>query len=84
MTTETFDGSVNPNLMATVQCAYHASFALGTIKGVDRSRAVQAMAQALKSASDDILEANTLYLEASREMAIPELILEWQDRKSVV
>lgn len=77
MTTETFDGSVNANLMATVQRAYHASFELSTIKGVDRSRAVQAMAQALKSYSDDILEANTLDLEASREMAVPELILEW-------
>ncbi|MFB2935263.1 glutamate-5-semialdehyde dehydrogenase [Aerosakkonemataceae cyanobacterium BLCC-F154] len=77
MTTETFDASVNANLMATVQRAYHASFGLSTIKGVDRSRAVQAMAQALKSYSDDILEANTLDLEASREMAIPELILEW-------
>lgn len=77
MTTETFDGSVNANLMATVQRAYHASFELGSIKGVDRSRAVQAMAQALKSYSDDILEANTLDLEASREMAVPELILDW-------
>jgi len=77
MTTETFDASVNTNLMATVQRAYHASFGLSTIKGVDRSRAVQAMAQALKNASDDILEANTLDLEASREMAIPELILDW-------
>lgn len=77
MTTETFDASVNENLMATVQRAYHASFGVSTIKGVDRSRAVQAMAQALKSYSDDILEANTLDLEASREMAVPELILEW-------
>jgi len=35
------------------------------------------MAQALKRSFDDILEANTLDLEASREMAVPELILDW-------
>jgi len=50
---------------------------MATTKGVVRSRAVQAMAQALKRQQDEILEANTLDLEASREMAVPELILEW-------
>jgi glutamate-5-semialdehyde dehydrogenase len=35
------------------------------------------MARALKCSFDDILEANTLDLEASREMAVPELILDW-------
>ncbi|HEY9665608.1 MAG TPA: glutamate-5-semialdehyde dehydrogenase, partial [Coleofasciculaceae cyanobacterium] len=45
--------------------------------GSDRSRAVQAMAQALHNYFDDILEANTLDLEASREMAVPEIILDW-------
>lgn len=35
------------------------------------------MAQALKQSQNDILEANTLDLEASREMAVPDLILEW-------
>jgi glutamate-5-semialdehyde dehydrogenase len=35
------------------------------------------MAQALQNSFDDILEANTLDLEASREMALPELIWEW-------
>jgi len=77
MTAETFDNLPEADLIATVRLAYQASFELGTKKGVDRSRAVQAMAQALKGASDDILEANTLDLEASREMAVPELILEW-------
>lgn len=42
-----------------------------------RSQAVYAMAEALKQYQNDILEANTLDLEASREMAVPELILEW-------
>lgn len=57
--------------------AYRASLVLATTKGVDRSRGVQAMAQALQNSFDDILDANTLDLEASREMAIPELILDW-------
>ncbi|MFB2921412.1 MULTISPECIES: glutamate-5-semialdehyde dehydrogenase [Aerosakkonema] len=75
MTAETFDAA--PDLMATVSSAWRASFDLGTTKGVDRSRAVVAMAQALKRASDEILEANTLDLLASREMAVPDLILDW-------
>lgn len=75
MTAETFE--TPPNLMATVSRAWRASLELGTTKGADRSRAVQAMAQALKRSSDAILEANTLDLEASREMAVPEIILDW-------
>ena len=47
------------------------------MSGVDRSRVVQAMAQALCRRQNDILEANTLDLEISREMAISELLLEW-------
>jgi glutamate-5-semialdehyde dehydrogenase len=35
------------------------------------------MAEALLESQDDILEANTLDLEASREMAVPDLILDW-------
>ena len=36
-----------------------------------------AMAEALERSFDDILEANTLDLEACREMAVPDLILDW-------
>jgi glutamate-5-semialdehyde dehydrogenase len=67
----------SPDSLAAVRRAYRASLKLATTKGVNRSRAVQAMAQALKVQQDFILEANTLDLEASREMAIPELILDW-------
>ena len=63
--------------IATAKRAYQASLKLGITKGVDRSRAVFAMSKALKRSFDDILEANTLDLEASREMAVPELILDW-------
>lgn len=38
---------------------------------------MQRMATALLERQNDILEANTLDLEASREMAVPDLILDW-------
>ncbi|WP_250123279.1 glutamate-5-semialdehyde dehydrogenase [Chroococcidiopsis sp. CCMEE 29] len=75
MTVDAFNAS--PALIATVRRAYQASLKLGITKGADRSRAVQEMAQAIKQSFDYILEANTLDLEASREMAVPELILDW-------
>ncbi|MBE9055546.1 glutamate-5-semialdehyde dehydrogenase [Sphaerospermopsis sp. LEGE 08334] len=75
MTVEAFDDYPEP--MNSAKRAYQASLKLGTTKGADRSRAVLAMARALKRSFDDILEANTLDLEASREMAVPELILDW-------
>jgi glutamate-5-semialdehyde dehydrogenase len=66
-----------PEPMNSAKRAYQASLKLGIAKGVDRSRAVLAMARAIERSFDDILEANTLDLEASREMAVPELILDW-------
>ncbi|MBR8835892.1 MAG: glutamate-5-semialdehyde dehydrogenase [Stigonema ocellatum SAG 48.90 = DSM 106950] len=75
MTVDAFDDSPEP--ISSAKRAYQASLKLGSTKGVDRSRAVLMMAQVLKRSFDDILEANTLDLEASREMAIPELILDW-------
>jgi glutamate-5-semialdehyde dehydrogenase len=35
------------------------------------------MAKALKARQNDILEANTLDLEISREMAVPDVVLDW-------
>ncbi|MGJ5674888.1 MAG: glutamate-5-semialdehyde dehydrogenase [Nostochopsis sp.] len=75
MTVDAFDHS--PEAIASTKRAYTASLKLGITKGIDRSRAVLAMAEAIKCSFDDILEANTLDLEASREMAIPNLILDW-------
>ncbi|MDP5337380.1 MAG: glutamate-5-semialdehyde dehydrogenase [Nodularia sp. (in: cyanobacteria)] len=75
MTVEVLDDFPEP--ITSAKRAYQASLKLGFTKGVDRSRAVLAMAQALSNSFDDILEANTLDLEASKEMAVPELILDW-------
>ncbi|MGK7901824.1 MAG: glutamate-5-semialdehyde dehydrogenase [Hormoscilla sp.] len=75
MTTDSFAAS--PNAMAAVERAYQACLELASRSGTDRSQAIKAMACGLSESIDDILEANTLDLEASREMAVPELILEW-------
>jgi glutamate-5-semialdehyde dehydrogenase len=75
MTVEALDNYPEP--MNSAKRAYQASLKLGITKGLDRNRAVLAMAQALERSFDDILEANTLDLEACREMAVPELILDW-------
>ncbi|MEM6452293.1 MAG: gamma-glutamyl-phosphate reductase [Cyanobacteria bacterium P01_C01_bin.69] len=41
------------------------------------SKALSAMGDAISQRQDDILEANTLDLEVSRDMALPELVAEW-------
>lgn len=71
--------SLHPSsdLTTAVQQAYQSSLELAARQGANRSQALQSMAEALNNRQDDILEANTLDLEASREMAVPDLILEW-------
>src|SRR5579883_2498147 len=69
--------SLSSDPIAAVHRAHRASVDMAITKGALRSQAVQAMAQALKHHQDEILDANTLDLEASREMAVPDLILEW-------
>ncbi|NES93808.1 MAG: glutamate-5-semialdehyde dehydrogenase [Desertifilum sp. SIO1I2] len=74
----TTDSTVpSPTATAAVSRAYQASLELANAKGVHRNQTLKAMAGALEKAIDNILEANTLDLEASREMAVPDLILEW-------
>jgi glutamate-5-semialdehyde dehydrogenase len=41
------------------------------------SKALAAMGQAIAQQQDDILEANTLDLEISRDMAVPDLVVDW-------
>lgn len=42
-----------------------------------QSQILEQMALALEKAQDKVLEANTLDLEASLEMAVPDLVLDW-------
>ncbi|MGI0481830.1 glutamate-5-semialdehyde dehydrogenase [Geminocystis sp. CENA526] len=60
-----------------VRQAHQAFVQMSNIKGVERSHAVLLMATKLEECLDDILQANTLDLEISKEMAVPDLILEW-------
>jgi glutamate-5-semialdehyde dehydrogenase len=67
---------LNPTQLA-VRRAYEASLSLNHIGSIERNRGIDAMAKALAEAFDEILEANTLDLEMSREMAAAEIILDW-------
>ena len=68
----------NPHSISTIAKQAHQAFlALKSIKGIESSEAVLQMAKKLNECMDDILQANTLDLEISREMAVPDLILEW-------
>jgi glutamate-5-semialdehyde dehydrogenase len=69
------DGS-NP-ILSALKRAYRASFELELLKGSERNRGIVAIADNLEANIPAILEANTLDLEASREMAVSELILDW-------
>ncbi|NJK34766.1 MAG: hypothetical protein HC919_07310 [Oscillatoriales cyanobacterium SM2_2_1] len=42
-----------------------------------RDQLVRAIAQAVKRGKTELLEANTLDLESCREMAVPDLLVEW-------
>ncbi len=63
--------------LAGVKSAYQASLKLATTKGVKRSYGVGCMAQAIEEGFEEILEANTLDLETSREMAVSNIIIDW-------
>lgn len=63
--------------LATVKQAYEAFLRLGELHGNERDRGVIAMADGLKASFDRVLEANTLDLEVSREMAVSEQMIRW-------
>ena len=69
--------NASPDLTVNTYRSHQSSLELAAKKGAQRSHALQLMAEALLKRQDDILEANTLDLEASREMAVPDLILDW-------
>jgi len=57
--------------------SYTAGLRLGTLPAEKRNYLILKIADAIKQERNSILEANTYDLEASRDMAIPELLLEW-------
>lgn len=62
-------------LTGLIQQVRQAAESLDRVERV--SIALEQIAQTLREATDTILEANTLDLEASLEMALPDLIIEW-------
>jgi glutamate-5-semialdehyde dehydrogenase len=60
-----------------IQQATQAAQILRTVSSQQRTAALLAMAEAFEHQQDAILEANTLDLETSREMAISPRLLEW-------
>ena len=60
-----------------IKRARQASQKLAFVSGSIRQQGLKAIANALENSFDLILEANTLDLEMSREMAVSELMIDW-------
>jgi glutamate-5-semialdehyde dehydrogenase len=69
--------SINPSLASILDQSDRAGRQLSVTNSKQREQAIGSMATAIRAAFQDILEANTLDLEASRESGISELLLEW-------
>jgi glutamate-5-semialdehyde dehydrogenase len=69
--------STNPSLANVLHQSVQAGRSLSRSNSNQREQAIGSMATALRGAFHDILEANTLDLEASRELGISDLLLEW-------
>ncbi|GAB4529966.1 MAG: glutamate-5-semialdehyde dehydrogenase [Pleurocapsa sp.] len=65
------------NLLAIVQTSQKSAEQLAKTPGLVRKQGVMMLAEAMESSFDEILEANTLDLEMSREMAIAEPVVDW-------
>jgi glutamate-5-semialdehyde dehydrogenase len=69
--------SSSNQVLNIVRESHKAAIKLAQISAVKRRLGVSVLAQAIASSFDEILEANTLDLEMSREMAIVEPIADW-------
>lgn len=65
------------DLATALERANAAALILTRTKSQERNTAIQFLLEQLKAKQNEILEANTLDLEASREMAVSETILGW-------
>ena len=57
--------------------SHAASLQIGQTSSHTRDNLLLKIAESVRQNKNQILEANTLDLESSREMAVPELVLEW-------
>ena len=65
------------NLVNVAHQSRQSSFALVNLGPRGRADVLSRLSVLIDKRKDDILEANTLDLEASREMAVPDLMLDW-------
>ena len=65
------------NLPTILQFSRQAAEKLSKTSGSARKRGVMVLAEAIETRFDEILEANTLDLETSREMAVSEPVIDW-------
>ncbi len=71
------DAAPRFDLNTTVHQAHIASQKLATLPHLQRNQLLQCLAQILQDRQDDLLEANTMDLEVSRDLAIPASVLNW-------
>ena len=69
--------SSSDQMLTIVRESHQAAVKLAQVSAAKRRLGVLALAEAMESSFDEILEANTLDLEISREMAIVEPIADW-------
>lgn len=69
--------STQADFSAAVEQVRQASYELVAAGADTQSKLLEAVATELDACLDDILEANTLDLEASLDMAVPERVLDW-------
>jgi glutamate-5-semialdehyde dehydrogenase len=69
--------SSSDRVLTIVKQSHKAAIKLAQISGAKRRLGILAIAEAMESSCDEILEANTIDLEMSREMAITEPIADW-------
>jgi glutamate-5-semialdehyde dehydrogenase len=68
---------VPEDLTGFVYQSHAASMSLASVDLDQRNQILQEIAEVFKQQRNQVLEANTLDLEASREMAVPDILLEW-------
>jgi glutamate-5-semialdehyde dehydrogenase len=69
--------NISPSLTSVLHESVRSARQLAATSNQQRERAVGSMATAMRAAFQDILEANTLDLEASRETGISDVLLDW-------
>jgi glutamate-5-semialdehyde dehydrogenase len=69
--------NANPSLASVLSQSIQAGRHLALTSSKQREQAIESMATALRRSFHDILEANTLDLEANRELGISDLLLDW-------